>query len=56
MRRTLIHVALLALALLAAIPAASQNLPALKTGATLTGVVLNPDGRPVAVVSARSDR
>ena len=51
MRRTVIHAAVLALALLAAIPAASQNLPVLKTGATLTGVVLSPDGRPVAKAS-----
>lgn len=51
MRRTLIHSALLAVGLLAATPANSQNLPARKTGATLTGVVVSPDGRPVAKAS-----
>ena len=51
MRRTLIYSALLALPLLAATTASSQDLSALKTGATLTGVVLSPEGRPVAKAS-----
>jgi hypothetical protein len=37
--------------LLTAKGANPQNLPALKTGATLTGVVLGIDGRPVAKAS-----
>jgi hypothetical protein len=42
---------LIGLSLLTAKGANPQNLPALKTGATLTGVVLGIDGRPVAKAS-----
>jgi hypothetical protein len=42
---------LIALSLLTAKGANPQNLPALKTGATLTGIVLGSDGRPVAKAS-----
>jgi Carboxypeptidase regulatory-like domain len=51
MRYKLVFPFLLALGLLTAKNAIAQNLPALKTGATLTGVVLGTDGRPVAKAS-----
>lgn len=51
MRRTLNHAALLVVTLLATTRTNPQNLPVHKTGATLTGVVLSPDGRPVAKAS-----
>jgi hypothetical protein len=51
MRYKLVFLFLLALGLLTAQNAIAQNLPALKTGATLTGVVLGTNGRPVAKAS-----
>ena len=44
-------VLLVGLSLLIAKYASAQNLPAIKTGATLTGLVLDTDGTPVARAS-----